>query len=97
MNLTPRPDKDTKREAKVLSTFVRPELAGAIGQRVQVINTEILTTLIAVADDDPPGHASIRPGTGAELEEWAANRGGSPHALTEEVQRAIIGPLRVGT
>lgn len=95
--MTPRPDKDTQQVPRGLSTFDRPELAAAVGQKVQVINTELLTNLLAVPDDNPPGHVSILPRTQAELEEWAATRGGDPHPYTEEVQRAIIEQKRVGT
>lgn len=97
-NMTPRPS-DTEGPQRGLSAHVDPTRAlphiDGSGKprifRVALIDVGELRDLQAFEDDT--GHVAIRPTEDSVLKEWAESRNaeGAPHALTREVQGAIIG------
>ena len=91
-NLTPRPGIDESG----LSTFDTPEAAAPSGGKVQVIDTGRLKLVKANPDSPPPGHVSLAPADGSQIEEWAATRGTEEiHPFTQDIMDAIVDVIRV--
>jgi RHS repeat-associated protein len=92
-NLTPRPGRDMAGDKRGLSTFETLEKATPPGGKAQAIDTSKLKCLGTHCT--PDGHVSLRPGTQAELEEWAATKGtGTVHPYTQEVLDAVVETVR---
>jgi chorismate synthase len=59
------------------------------GKYVEV-DTSKLVTLIAIPDNNPPGHVTVTPGSLQALQDWAATRGtGQLHPFTAEILAAV--------
>jgi outer membrane biosynthesis protein TonB len=96
-NLTPRPGKDTEGSKKGLSTFTTAkEAKEKSGKKVATrisVNALKAQGLVVVYQGT---HASIRPATQKELNEWAATKqkvieGGESHKDTKKVKAAVRG------
>lgn len=89
--LTPR-EKDRR---SGVSSFDTVEMAADPGEKYQIIDPRRLIELEAIKDDPITGHHSIRPRNPALMDEWIKSRGSeTPHRLSMELKRAIIGSDR---
>jgi len=89
-SVTPRPGIDDV-SGGGLSFFDSLDNPGVKSGKYVEIDTSRLRALIAIRDNQPPGHITIRPPTLTELRAWAATRGtGKIHPFTQEVLDAIV-------
>jgi hypothetical protein len=103
-NFTPRPGVDDGINGG-LSTYDTLDAVTSEGQRVfepkdpyQIIDIGRLGKgLIAVRDNDPPGHVKIIPANQLleTLQEWISTRDIGGHPLTQELMNARIGNGRI--
>lgn len=88
-SLTPRAGVDDLAGGG-LSFYNRPDHPGLKTGKFVEIDTRRLQRLVALLDNDPEGHITVRPQLAAEMEEWAATRGtGHIHSLTRELLDAV--------
>jgi hypothetical protein len=92
---TPRNLTPAEKDQTGLSTFDHLENFKP-GSKVQVIDTSLLRTLLAVPDESPPGHVSIRPPDLSDMSDWIASRETETvHPYTQEVLNAIVDEIRI--
>lgn len=88
-SLAPRPGVDDGLDGGLsfFSSLGNPHVR--VGRYVEV-DTSQLTQLVAILDDDPEGHISIRPMDMNTLQAWASSRGtGNIHTYTQEILGAV--------
>jgi len=96
-NLTPRPTKDTEGPKRGLSTFTTAtEAKEKSGKKVATKISVIALKAQGLTVDYIGTHASIRPATQKELDDWAATKqkvidGGESHKNTKKVKAAVRG------
>jgi hypothetical protein len=96
-NLTPRPTKDTEGPKRGLSTFTTASEAKSKSGKKMATKISVNALKAQGLTVDYIGtHASIRPATQKELDDWAATKqkvieGGDSHKNTKKVQAAVRG------
>lgn len=93
---TPRNFTPRATDVRGLSAFTSLKALGSNVQKVQIIDTTRLSSLIVTPDVTPKYHVSIAPINHAQIPGWAATRETDVvHELTRELRSAIVGEMRM--
>lgn len=93
---TPRNFTPRATDVRGLSAFTSLKALGSNVQKVQIIDTTRLSSLIVTPDVTPKYHVSIAPPDHAQIRGWAATRETDVvHELTWELGSAVVGEMRM--